>query len=189
MAMVEQRSNTARSNTAQHQTLILFKGHPATGKSTLANALAHHLAWPLIDKDDIKDHTYPLPNGGHLSYEIMWQIVRHQLEIGLSVLVDSPLSYPNTYAKGIELAKTFGARLLVVETRLNDNIWKERLESRTNQYQPHRTSGWAAMQQLLNDYHGSWQYPIDPEHHLIVDTSQPLEQLLHCVASRLGQQA
>ena len=62
------------------QTLLLLKGHPATGKSALAHALAQRLAWPLIDKDDIKDYLYTLPQGNALSYKIMWHIVRHQLQ-------------------------------------------------------------------------------------------------------------
>ncbi len=35
--------------------LILFKGHPGVGKSTLAQALAITLQCPLIDKDDARD--------------------------------------------------------------------------------------------------------------------------------------
>ena len=35
---------------------LALKGHPATGKSVVAEALARRLRWPLIDKDDAKDH-------------------------------------------------------------------------------------------------------------------------------------
>lgn len=167
------------------QTLLLFKGHPGTGKSTLAAALARHLAWPLIDKDDVKDHIYHLPDSGYLSYEVMWHIVRHQLEIGLSVLVDSTLSYQTTYATGQEFATTFNTRLLVVETRLAENDWRERLDRRLHEPQTHRTSGWNAMQQLMGEYNASWQYPIAPEHHLIVDTSQPVAQLVLTIVHHL----
>jgi predicted kinase len=173
---------------AHRQTLLLLKGHPATGKSTLATALARYLAWPLIDKDDIKDHLYPLPNSGHLSYEVLWQIVRRQLEIGLSVIVDSTLSYPQSYATGQQLATTYHARLLVVETKLAEASWKARLEQRLDEVQTHRTSGWDAMQQLLVDYAGSWHYPIAPEHHLTVDTSLPTLQLVQIIADHLAQQ-
>lgn len=158
---------------ATRQTLLLFKGHPATGKSTLANALAQHLAWPLIDKDDIKDHIYAMPDGGQLSYEIMWQIVRRQVAIGLSVIVDSPLSYPSTYARGQELCDKFSARLLVVETKTDTETWRGRLEQRLAEEQTHRTSGWAGMQALLTQYDGVWQYSINAHQHLVVDTSQP----------------
>ena len=176
---------SAQAHKTHQQTLLLLKGHPATGKSTLANALARRLGWPLIDKDDIKDHTYPLPDGGHLSYAIMWQIVRHQLAIGLSVLVDSPLSYPTTYETGQELAAEFGTQLLVVETALPDALWQARLDQRTLEEQTHRTSGWADMQQLLAEYNASWRYPIEAKHHLVVDTSQPPIQLVQRIIDHL----
>jgi adenylylsulfate kinase-like enzyme len=37
------------------QLLVLFKGHPASGKSTLARGVAKALAIPLVDKDDARD--------------------------------------------------------------------------------------------------------------------------------------
>jgi hypothetical protein len=69
----------------------------------------------------------------------------------------------------------------VVETTLDDDPWKERLEKRLHEPQTHRTSGWAGIQQLLSEYDGSWRYPIAPEHHLLVNTSQPLNLLVQKV--------
>jgi predicted kinase len=168
---------------APRLTLLLFKGHPATGKSTLANALAQRLSWPLIDKDDIKDHLFLLPNtnSGQLSYEILWQIVNHLLALGLSVIADTPLSYQHLYAKGAQLATAHGARIMVVETRLAEQPWRARLEARLDQPITHRTTGWDAMQRLLAEYDGSWHYPVAPEHHLIVDTSLPISQLVQTI--------
>ena len=170
---------------ASRQTLLLLKGHPATGKSTLAMALARRLAWPLIDKDAIKDHTFQLPQGNVLAYEIMWHLVRHQLMIGLSVVVDSPLSYPLAYVTGQEYAREFDARLLVVETSLPDAVWQERLDQRLQQPPTHRVAGWEDMQRLLNDYSGSWSYPIAPEHHLRVNSAQPVNQIVQSILEHL----
>jgi predicted kinase len=176
---------------APRLTLLLFKGHPGTGKSTLANALAQRLHWPLIDKDDIKDHLFRLPNvnSGHLSYEILWQIVNHQLALGLSVIADTTLSYPRSYAKGAELASAHGARVVVVETQLAEQPWCARLDARHDQPTTHRTTGWDAMQKLLADYDGSWQYLIAPEHHLIVDTSLSTAQLVQTIVNFLETRA
>ena len=44
-----------RGISAEERILILFKGHPGVGKSTVAQALASRLQCPLIDKDDARD--------------------------------------------------------------------------------------------------------------------------------------
>ena len=163
--------------------LLLMKGHPATGKSSLARALARRLRWPLVDKDDAKDHLYHLPQGNQLAYQIAWQVTETQLGLGLSVIVDTPLSYPQGYATGQELAQRYRARLLVVETTLEEGEWRRRLAQRTDS--PHRISSWAAMQALLARYDGCWAYPIRPEHHLRVETHRPVAELVEQVLQAL----
>jgi predicted kinase len=167
--------------------LILLKGHPATGKSTLARALARRLRWPLIDKDDVKDFIADLPGGNGLAYEVAWRVVSTQLSLGISVIVDTPLSYPISYETGCALAQAYGARFLVVETILNEEAWRQRLESRELPAESqHKIHSWASMQTLLAHYDGCWRYPIDPAHHLRVDTAVEVEQLVDLILKELG---
>lgn len=167
--------------------LILLKGHPATGKSTLARALARRLHWPLIDKDDVKDFIAELPGGNGLAYEVAWRVVSTQLSLGISVIVDTPLSYPMSYQKGRELVQEYGATLRVVETLLDEEVWRQRLESRDLPPQSnHKIHSWASMQALLDRYDNCWRYPIDPAHHLRVDTAVDAERLVDIVLEELG---
>ena len=165
--------------------LIAMKGHPATGKSAVAETLARRLRVPLIDKDDIKDYVLEMPDANELAYQIMWRIVETQLSVGVSVIAVSPLSYPNGYARAQEIAAQHGARLLIVETVLDEAEWRRRLDARQPGYSTHKISGWAAMQEMLRRYDGCWRYPIKPEHHLMLDTAQPLEQCVAAVLERL----
>ncbi len=169
--------------------LIAMKGHPATGKSNLAYALARALHWPLIDKDDVKDHTFALPTGNLLAYAIMWQLVERQVALGVSVIVDSPLSYPVGYATACDLAQRYQAQLLVVETNLDATCWQARLEARPADESQHKIRGWQTMQTQLARYADVWRYPIQPAHHLVVNTSQPLEQLVAQVQQQIRQLA
>jgi predicted kinase len=168
------------------QVLLLMKGYPATGKSTLACALAQCLRWPLLDKDDIKDFTVDLPDGNALAYRILWQMVRRQLRLGLSVIADSPLSYPEGYAVGQAMAAESGARLLVVEVQLDEKLWRRRLDARPRSESTHKIAGWGAMQRQLAAYAGCDQYPIAPEHHLVLDGALPAGRLCDFVRARLG---
>lgn len=167
-------------------TLIAMKGHPATGKSAVAEALAQRLQIPLIDKDDIKDHVLDLPDANERAYCVMWRIAATQLDLGLSVIAVSPLSYPESYARAQEIAAHHAARLLVVETVLDEAEWRRRLDARQPGYSAHKISGWTAMQEMLRRYNGCWQYPIAADHHLQLNTALPLEQLVDAVLAQLA---
>ena len=129
--------------------LVLMKGFPATGKSLLAQNLSRVLQCPLIDKDDIKDFTLGIANANELAYAIMWSVTARQLRQGLSVIVDSPLTYPHQFGAGSALASKFGAGLLVVETWLPEETWRQRLEARDRCESEHKIAGWNAMQEML----------------------------------------
>ena len=66
--MAETHSNPDESVQAANPTLILVSGMPATGKSTLAQALADELSWPLFTKDTFKELLY---DAGHYDAETL----------------------------------------------------------------------------------------------------------------------
>lgn len=179
------RDNDNDSGSAPIQaslTLLCLKGHPGSGKSTLARALARQLRWPLLDKDDIKDHIWSLADGNDLAYAILWQMTATQLSLGLSVIVDSPLARPQLYARVSEIAQQYSARLLIVQTTLTEADWRRRLEERRTRRSPHKVSDWDEMERLLVDYNDSWRYPIAAEHLLTLDTTRPVAELVRQVA-------
>lgn len=162
-----------------------MKGHPATGKSMVARGLAQKLRLPLIDKDDIKDHVLGLPDANNLAYAVMWQIVETQLALRLGAIAVSPLSYVSGYEKACELAAKYTAKLLIIETVLDNVEWRRRLNARKPGYSTHKISGWDAMQEMLRKYDGCWQYPIAAEHHLVLNTAQPNEVSVRRALARL----
>lgn len=66
------------------QTILLLKGLPCCGKSTLADTVSQATGWPVIDKDDGRDCLSML-TGSHaldlnaLSYEIMMHFTARQV--------------------------------------------------------------------------------------------------------------
>lgn len=161
--------------------IIAMKGHPGSGKSTLAKSIASSLKIPLIDKDDIKDCTLPLrltsPASllNDLSYDAIWQIASTQLSVGLSVVLDSPLSRRVHFDRLRQLAAEFGACLVIVECRPNDReLWRRRLEGRGGGGGGHKPATWEDLEKLLEEYGGCSDYDVGDVARMVVDTTAPV---------------
>ncbi|KAJ9177570.1 hypothetical protein P3X46_012777 [Hevea brasiliensis] len=170
----------------QAKMIIAMKGHPGTGKSTLAQSLASFLKIPLIDKDDVRHCTFSLQNSSRssiasiskllndLSYHVIWQIASTQLRLGLSVILDSPLSRKTHLDQLGFLASSAGARLVIIECKpLDEDQWRRRLEQRGAAHQAswHKPSTWQDLQRLLEEYDGCTDYDVGDVPKLVVDTT------------------
>ena len=171
--------------------LIAMKGFASSGKSTLARALSKELGWPLIDKDDVRD----LLDGhaqaaGPLAYRIMFNIARRQLLQGFSVICDSPLTGSISYERAQIITRETRASLAVVECICSDEtLWRQRIEGRKTLRLPaHHQTDWDAFQIFLRQPFVQEVYPI-VHPHLIVDTTQPLQECLASVSQWLEQLA
>ncbi|KAL5101437.1 hypothetical protein RYX36_005764 [Vicia faba] len=161
--------------------IIAMKGHPGSGKSTLAKSIASSLKIPLIDKDDIKDCTLslrltsPASLLNDLSYDAIMQIASTQLSVGLSVVLDSPLSRRVHFDRLRQLAASCGACLLVIECKPNDRqLWRRRLEERGGGGGGHKPATWDDLEKLLEEYGSCTEYDVGDVARLVVDTTAPV---------------
>ncbi|GMP66893.1 hypothetical protein CsSME_00027064 [Camellia sinensis var. sinensis] len=163
--------------------IVAMKGHPGTGKSTLAQSIATSLKCPLIDKDDVRDSTYTLQLSvppellNDLSYDVVWRVASTQLRLGLNVVLDSPLSRRAHLDRLLQLAADAGARLLVVECVPKDKAeWRRRLERRgaAEGASWHKPSTWRDLERLLEAYGGCSAYDVGDVPKLVLDTTAPV---------------
>jgi predicted kinase len=160
--------------------LIVFAGLPGTGKSSLARVVARELRAVYLDKDTIKDcaatlaRELKLPQGqdlaGPLSYELLVDLARDNLSLGLSVVLDSPAGYRIFREKIGRLAPACKAELKLIECICTDETQlRERVEDRERELPPHRAQNWEAYQSSRTRFEGL------TERRLVVDTAEPLD--------------
>ena len=145
MGSVRIASNTSHkesdisNNNKVPTVLLLLKGNPGTGKSTIGRHLARGLGWPIIDKDDSRDALERVASSvgtvqadwNSLSYEIMWAHVDTQLSCGLSCIVDCPLARQFLWNRAKTIADRHNVAVMVVECIASrTEVWSKRLEER-----------------------------------------------------------
>jgi predicted kinase len=158
--------------------LIVMRGMPGCGKSTVARALGRQLEWPIIDKDDIKDILdAQVPASGGLAYETMWNVARRQLLQGLNVIADSPLTFLMAYEKARAIAQETGATLAIIECRCSDEqVWRQRINARKELQLPaHHQTDWDTFLRYRQQMLAEMDYPIT-DLNLVVDTVRPLTE-------------
>lgn len=168
-------------------TLVLMKGPPGSGKSTIASELGRRLGWPVIDKDAVRD-LLPDELGG-ISYEAMLALAERQLSIGLNVIADSPLGYGRAYAKARAASGTTGARMLVIECDCSDGAeWRRRIEQRSGTgLAAHHATDWSKVEEFRERTTAD-PYEVDVPM-LRVDTARPVEQILPAIMAWLDRRS
>lgn len=157
-------------------TMVVMRGYPGTGKSIIARAIATALHAPLIDRDIIRrvgvDILGELPEIGRFSYELLFALVREQLSLGLSVVVDTPLTYRRTYEQTKSLAQTFSTPMLVVHCKCPPEVQKRRLEGRKGKVSEFQITSWAEWEQWRS------RFEEFEDGGCTIDTSHPLDESL-----------
>ena len=164
-------------------TLIIFSGLPGTGKSTLARLAVQKLQIPLLRIDDIVSFI-PIHMSRHANpywddmISILLNLVESQLELGLSVMVDSVFMGEDRYQAN-EIACRHKAAFRPIYTYVSDErIWEERVR-RVEMAPPEikaEVATWERLQEQRKDF-----YPWKPENALFVDGMASVETNLNKV--------
>ena len=160
--------------------LVIFSGLPGTGKSTLANQLARQLNWPLLCIDDVIGE---VPENAGIAFwdskvAILLRLTEVQLELGLSVVVDSVfMNMDRNHAQ--ELARKYQARFLPIYVFISDDkIWEERVTARFKELNNKDVATW---EQILHqsEHFRAWE----PDTALFVDSLNPVDQNYETILS------
>ncbi len=157
--------------------LIIFKGLPGTGKSSVAEAVARRLQIPIFAKDWLE--AVLLKNGfkpkadaktGYLGYEMLSVLARRQLMFGQSAILDSVAGPQSIRAQWRELAAEFDAGWKVIECVCADEeLHRRRLLTRQRGIPGWHELTWGDVE-TVRGYYVPWQEP-----RLVLDMSALLE--------------
>jgi predicted kinase len=165
--------------------LVLLKGQPGCGKSTLGKSLASNLRVPLIIKDDARDYlhhgsltdAHPSIDWNSLSYDIMFNYLETQLSVGLSAIVDSPLARRELFDRAAALAKKYNAEIALIELYASDQQeWSRRLSERgksdVNTERAHKPGSIEDVHAIIKRNGGSesWSNGVTVPCHVILDS-------------------
>lgn len=128
--------------------LIVFSGLPGTGKSTLASQLARELHMALLCIDDVIGE---VPAGAGIDFwdsrvAILLRLTEVQLDLGLSVIVDSVfMNMDRNHAQ--ELARKYDARFYPIYVFVSDDeVWKQRVNERYEEMNNKDVATWERIQ-------------------------------------------
>jgi predicted kinase len=178
--------------------LVLLKGQPGTGKSTLAERLARGLGWELVVRDDFKvvlAATNSAPNEiGAKSYRLMWSRALEVLRSGKSCVCDANLNQPAALPEIERLVDLTGARPVFIECFCSDvNEHRRRLDERRGSGLPAGwLDSWDTFQHYLRSDDNQGNYPIlYPLIHIDTTMTMVLNALKEWVADagRVGPDA
>ena len=162
--------------------LILVNGSAASGKTTLANALAEALRLPLISKDELKESlmdSLGCPDRarsrelGGATYALLYLLMERLLSAGVSLIVDANFSHVVSDREILQVAGN--ARIAQVLCQTSDaevfRRYRERAES-GDRHPAHHDTAPETIADLQTSLAGNRHQPLDlGAPLLVVDTT------------------
>jgi len=180
----------ASSCTRDEPVLIITAGLMGTGKSTLVNFVASRVNVRVISSDVTRkklagisltrhefknfDQGIYTPEFTRRTYQQMIDWARGLLLKGQSVILDASFKEKKERARAVDLARETGARFLLVECVLNEELVKVRLEQRIKEGSV-SDGRWELLAEQKKSFEKITEIPIAS--HLIMDTAKPVEEL------------
>lgn len=138
--------------------LIVLGGFAGAGKTTIAQSLSKAHNYPVFSSDGINDALrsaldMSFKQASPSAYKIMWHLVRKQLEIGTTVIVDAHMAAPHTWESLEKLRQDVPeAQIIPIILRASLETHRARIEERGRTNKEHLNLGGDKLEDVLHKY-------------------------------------
>jgi tRNA uridine 5-carbamoylmethylation protein Kti12 len=159
--------------------IILFRGRPGSGKTTLTHAFADQVELPILRKDDIYDSVseYVEDHGQRnvLSHAILYKILESNIHSDVTFVLDFAFQNLKDYSTINVWCKENDVKFKsILVTCSDESVWAERFNKRSENPAPNQL---ITNFDELKKYYGTMQIEAE-EGELVVDTINPVGELV-----------
>jgi predicted kinase len=155
--------------------LIVLTGLPGSGKTTIAEGVAHKLGYPVFSVDPIESSMLSVGmkrnyTTGLAAYRVAQILADENLRLGQSVIIDAVNAVPEARQAWEKLARKYKAKLIIIECVYGDEtLHRDRVTARVRRLPGFNELTWQEVQEDRKRYK-KWQ-----RKHLILDSADPAE--------------
>ena len=191
--------NLAYRYTKEKPLLLITAGLVGTGKTAVAQTLGRSLGLTVISSDVTRkelagisptEHRFEQFEGGIYSedfsrktYDEMFAQASKLLSRGQSVILDASFKKRPDRLRARSLAEEAKADFAVIECILDEDTVKSRLEQRLKKEGSVSDGRWEIFESQKQDFDKVTEFP--SENHIILDTSQPMSNIIKIVLERI----
>lgn len=160
--------------------IILFRGLPGSGKTTISTLVSKETNIPVLRKDDTYDLVSEFVQGyqtrNKISYGTLYAILKTNSKLDCSFIIDFPFNNQEHFSIIKSWCKEYGVELKsILVTCSDEKVWAERFNVRGENPLPNQLI--TNFEELNKNYNGVIQVTPEPGE-LVLDALKPSEILL-----------